>query len=89
MDSYWELMNGYKLSGINEEDLPGNISINLYNLNTSVENDDYIEIINNWNLYSQYGVLFFMSEDEYGFQPRPFPGYEPFQNSSTGHLIIV
>ncbi len=82
--SFWELRNAYYLSGIGSDDFLIFNDIKLVDKTTNAENTAYESILGSAVFDNARNVLFFYAQDEVGFQPRPFPGLEPFVNSTQG-----
>jgi hypothetical protein len=77
LNSYWELRNAYFLDEYEGESL-FNIDVELLLTANQGVNDNYNGLLQNYEIDTNLGVIFFNFEDTVGFYPRPFPGLNPY-----------
>jgi hypothetical protein len=76
-NSYWELKNGYFLDEYEGETL-FDVSVELRATANKGINSNYDSLLDQFEVDTSTGVLFFNFQDTVGFYPRPFPGPEPY-----------
>jgi hypothetical protein len=86
-NSYWELKNAYFLDEYEGEAL-FNVNIELRATANKGLNSNYDDLLNQFEVDTGAGVIFFnfkdpSFEDPYGFYPRSFPGLEPYDPAAA------
>jgi len=77
-NSYWELKNGYLLEEY-EGAVLYNIGIQLLYTSNKGVNDNYNDLLSQYEIDTDHGAIFFNFNDNSGaFYPRPFPGEYPY-----------
>jgi len=82
-NSYWELRNAYPLPSYEGTGI-SSFEVRLLYTENSSPNSNYDDIIDQYSLDSERGVVFFNFTDDTGnFYPRPFPGVSPYSSPVT------
>jgi hypothetical protein len=81
-NSYWELKNAYFLDEF-EGNALFNIEIDLVSSINRGINDNYDDLLSQYEVDIERGAILFNFEDTVGFYPRPFPGIFPFTHPTT------
>jgi hypothetical protein len=79
LNSYWELRNTFVLDDLEPGQVPEQVEVQVLRTATFAPNPAYDELADRFRVLVAEGAISFEFPDATGrFQPRPFPGEEPF-----------